>query len=309
MPSITAYPGTVVDSSATGTQTWSDPGNASAHDEVCALVYGPLSGTAETHYLKGTNFNFSAIPAGSTIEGITVEMEGSHFSGGGYAVDSQIKLVLADGTIGSTNKAIADQWILSTDPIDYRVYGNSTDLWGWTPTLADIQDVDFGAVVSLNITYQTSGLTFQMDFIRITVHFSEASGKWKGPVSPPRITRRYRQYQNQRREQETMFKYIGKVNGSFIHTAGTVPCGKAEQVNFQVFLDGNSSYEVAAMQVQAAAATASKGNCSAVLKDSEVFEAIRPAGPENWWLAWRVYNGASAITGTANDKYAAEKLG
>ena len=106
-----------------------------------------------------------------------------------------------------------------------------------------------------------------------------------------------------------MYNYIGKVNGSFNHTAGTVPCGKAEKVNFQVVLDGNASYEIAVMPVKTAVGTASKANCAAVLPDNYTYPCYRPAGPDEWWMAWRVYTGASAITGTATDRYAVEKLG
>jgi hypothetical protein len=63
--------------------------------------------------------------------------------------DYAVKIVKADGTIGSTNKADTGTNWPSSDT--YKSYGASNDLWGesWTP--ADINDADFGAVLS--VTY------------------------------------------------------------------------------------------------------------------------------------------------------------
>lgn len=68
--------------------------------------------------------------------------------GGATVVDSVVSIVKADGTIGTTNKASATAWD-TTDTI--ATYGSSTDLWGETWSPANINDADFGAVLSATV--------------------------------------------------------------------------------------------------------------------------------------------------------------
>lgn len=133
-------PGTMADDATVGTITWTNYNNAKVSDAVYASA---ANGTS--HYLKATNFGF-AIPAGATINGILVEIE--RYKGGtGTSKDTNVKIVKADGTIGTTNKALALNWLASES---YFSYGSSSDLWGETWTYTDINDIDFGVV--LNVT-------------------------------------------------------------------------------------------------------------------------------------------------------------
>ncbi len=63
-------------------------------------------------------------------------------------VESEIKIVKADGSIGSTNKASLGVWGQTANP-GYTSYGGAADLWGETWTAADINDADFGVVLKL----------------------------------------------------------------------------------------------------------------------------------------------------------------
>ena len=73
MASVGPYdPGTVVDDSAVGTETWSTPQYAKYNDGNYTFA-SASSSTKYTHYLKATNFGFS-IPSGATIDGIKVEI-------------------------------------------------------------------------------------------------------------------------------------------------------------------------------------------------------------------------------------------
>lgn len=106
------------------------------------------------------------------------------------------------------------------------------------------------------------------------------------------------------------FKYLTVKNGAMTATAGTVSCLGADRVNFQVFLDTNSGYEVAVKPVTTALGTASKNNCAAVLANNDVYVAVRPADTGQWWIARRTYNNATgAAAGSAFDRYAAELWG
>jgi hypothetical protein len=132
-------PQTAIDSSGLGTITWSNPERVVAEDGNRAQSYYITSGsgTGTTHYIKATNFGF-AIPTGMRIDGILVEIKktGSASAPSGGAdqsqKDSSVKIVKANGSIGTTNKAKTTQWPY---PLAYVSHGGAADLWGesWTP--------------------------------------------------------------------------------------------------------------------------------------------------------------------------------
>ena len=131
-----------------------------------------------THYLKATNFGFS-IPSGATINGIKVEIE--RLAGGAnYVYDEEVKIVKSDGNIGTENKAdTVTDWPWEADA--YATYGGPEDLWSETWSPSDINDVDFGVVLSAEITEPT---TFaRVDHIRITVYYTE-----EADTTPPYFT-------------------------------------------------------------------------------------------------------------------------
>lgn len=171
-------PGTLADDATVGTIAWSNPTNTTSSNNVYATATHNGGGT--THYLKATNLGF-AIPTGATINGIVMEIERSDVQlpsmGINYqTTDSAVKIVKADGSIGTTNKAIAGLWTDSSTET-YKTYGSSSDLWGETWTAENINDIDFGTVYS--VLLEDDGPTTQkvrVNHIRITVYYTEAGG-------------------------------------------------------------------------------------------------------------------------------------
>lgn len=133
--------------------------------DLCFDVEGEVYVTS--NYLKATNFGFS-IPAGATINGIKVEIEQA-VDTGAYSIESAVRIVKADGSIGSTNKSTSAV-VPSSDA--YVTYGGASDLWGESWSSSDINDADFGVVVSFQ---GTDGITL-VDHIRITVYYTTSSG-------------------------------------------------------------------------------------------------------------------------------------
>ena len=165
-------PGTVVDNAAVGTEIWSNPNNAKISDNIYTGIV--VGGVATSHYLKATNFGFS-IPVGATIDGILVEIEreADQNSADDNVKDSSVKIVKADGSIGATNKAdTVNKWP-TTDT--YKSYGSAIDLWGESWTSTDINDVDFGVVLSVVLTCLDWGVAALVDHIRITVYYTPAA--------------------------------------------------------------------------------------------------------------------------------------
>ena len=82
-------------------------------------------------------------------------------------LDSQVRIVKADGTAGTTNKAATSTAWPTTEA--YASYGGAADLWDETWTPANVNDADFGAVLSAIITTGTASV----DHMRITVTYQD----------------------------------------------------------------------------------------------------------------------------------------
>lgn len=160
----TTFPGTGADDNAVGTVAWTNPGNITADDASYAVATYASPGTAYSHYLKGTNFGFS-IPTGATINGIEVTInKNSSLS----VYDEKVRIIKADGSIGTTDKSSASIWPTS---LTSSVYGGSSDLWGETWTAADINDADFG--VALQAKLVSTGVTQAVvDYFTIKVYYT-----------------------------------------------------------------------------------------------------------------------------------------
>ncbi|HEX9779638.1 MAG TPA: hypothetical protein VGB20_00305 [bacterium] len=161
-------PGTLADDSSNGGDVaWTSPGNAASSNDSYATAALNTDIAPSSTYIKATNFGFS-IPAGSTIDGIVAGVE-RKVSGAGTVSDGAVRIVKG-GTIGSTDRATATTYPSSDT---YEDHGGSTDLWGETWTVSDINASDFGVAFS---SIATTGIdTVSVDHIRITVHYTPAT--------------------------------------------------------------------------------------------------------------------------------------
>jgi len=165
-------PGTCADDATVGTAAWSNPDNAKVSDNVYATAT-KLTSSAYSHYLKANNFGFS-IPAEATINGILVEIERKRtYSDDLGTKDYIVRIVKSDGSIGTTNKADTINNYPTVDT--YKSYGSSVDLWDESWTVIDINDVDFGVVLSSEVKAGESNGVANVDHIRITVYYTETT--------------------------------------------------------------------------------------------------------------------------------------
>ena len=159
---------TGADDNSYGTDIWLLPGNITVSDDSRSTV----AITTGTHYLNAQDFGFT-IPTGATINGIVVEWEKSAASSGrGFAAvkDDRIRIIKA-GSVGATDKSDNTAWS-TTDT--YVSYGSSTDLWGETWTVSNINGTDFGAVLAAKLSGAGTN-TARVDHVRITVYYTAAS--------------------------------------------------------------------------------------------------------------------------------------
>lgn len=153
---------------------WSSPANITANDSVFATVL--LGAGGASNELQGTNFGF-AIPTGSTINGITVEIFKKAISGIGNPTDVDVT-ILKGGVATGTNlghTGAGNGW-LSAGAID--TYGGATSLWGTTWAPSDINAANFGVQISCMEWTTGGGVTAGVDFIRITITYTP-------PAAPP----------------------------------------------------------------------------------------------------------------------------
>ena len=156
--------GTGADDAAVGAVTWANPTNIQANDAADATAVAP--GSSQTHYLKATNFNFSAagLSSGDTIDGIEVTVERG---GDGVATDTVVKQVNQLGAVVGDNKSTGAVWAAYPEA---KAFGGAADLWGLTPSADDLLDADWGVVISA--TTGVPPLTFQVDYISMKITYT-----------------------------------------------------------------------------------------------------------------------------------------
>jgi len=167
---------------------WTSPGNITANDGVVARV--DLGASSPSNELQGTNFGF-AIPAGATINGITVEIWKQSLGGLGNPTDVDVTILKGGAATGTNlgHTGAGNGW-LTAGAID--TYGGAATLWGTTWTPADTNASNFGVQISCTdwVGFSTSAA---VDFIRITITYTP-------PAPPPPAGGKRRIIQTQVRE-------------------------------------------------------------------------------------------------------------
>ena len=173
-------PGTVVSDSSVGTVAWSDPNNVKVDDFSWSNASYTGESSADSEYLKTTNFGFT-IPVGFIIKGIEIEVKKER--GTNTVNDVIAKIVKSDGSIGGSNKAkTSTDWSISGVT---HTYGGDSDLWGETWSVNDINDVDFGFVISARIYDEESkGNYASVNYIKIKVYYTEGGTPTVGVKYP-----------------------------------------------------------------------------------------------------------------------------
>ncbi len=150
------FPGTGENVNRIG-QVWSNPSRITADDNSLA---GGFTLTGGSDYLVARNFDFSAIPAGATIVGITVRVEANESSSGSEDLFAQLQDASA-ALIGSSKT------LSLTTPLAVYTYGGTSDTWGATLTHAMLQDADFGVRLWFATSHNVS-----IDYVTMAVEYT-----------------------------------------------------------------------------------------------------------------------------------------
>ena len=181
MRSATQTPATFTSDPSAGAAAWATPASALASDDTYTV--SSVDGLGSSQRLRGLGPAFAGIPAGSSIVGIEVLVEASaDFSGGAVFEFAEVALVVAGSVAGSNRGGAAMQDGGDSD-IAYT-FGGESDLWGLTPTPAQVQAADFGCVVRVAETSGGTELaTVSIDHVEMRVHSAQPSGVSRTSIS------------------------------------------------------------------------------------------------------------------------------
>ena len=178
------YPGTTASEiGPSGDNNWISTSPITADDGTEAQITAATYDAGDHSYrLKATNFGFDAdVPAGATINGITVEIDRRDFAGD--AQDQEVRLYDSTATLVGDDKQTADSWPAT---LTIATYGGAADTWNAGLDAADIRSAGFG--VALIVLANSANTDIGVDFIRVTVDYTAAPTSGTGAVSVPVVT-------------------------------------------------------------------------------------------------------------------------
>jgi hypothetical protein len=162
--------GTTTSEAPWSDNTWTSPENVTANDATYASVTaGTFDATDQTFVLKAFTFDFSGIPSGSTIDGVTARVEARADSTSVF-IDLAQLLDTARAKVG-TNLALApsNDIALTTSDTVYTI-GGSANLWGNALTEAWVKDADFG--IALGVRADVANSQVFIDYVTLEIEYT-----------------------------------------------------------------------------------------------------------------------------------------
>src|SRR3989338_5766113 len=131
---------------------WTTPTNIYSDDAATSNVTAAsFDNGDQTFVLKATGFDFSAIPDGSTINGVTARMNAWYRSGQGSGAMDLCQLLDINKAKVGTNQC-ATQVALTTTNTTIITKGSTVDNWGNALDTTWIKDPDFGIAIGIKAT-------------------------------------------------------------------------------------------------------------------------------------------------------------
>ena len=154
---------------------WVDVDNARVKDDVLATY--ATAAIVSTTLLNPSAYALSIIPAGSTIDGIEVEVRAKSSASSNNYLDTIGVSTTAKGNSTTKTDALVYEAVLEN-----RVYGGPTDLWGFTaPTRDDILTIKaryYGKSTT------ASNRTISVDSILVRIYYTDNGGEPEVVSSP-----------------------------------------------------------------------------------------------------------------------------
>lgn len=161
----TKNPTTCSNVTGIGTIAWTSPANALTSDTNYAVA--SLGKNETSNYLRCSGYGFS-IPTGAVIDGITAKVDRVSGSPNADPIDVEHKLMKSGGTVGTSQTASA-AWS-STQTV--ANFGGTTNLWGTTWSVTDVNDSNFGLSAVVTSTKNNTGADIDSIVIDVTYSFN-----------------------------------------------------------------------------------------------------------------------------------------
>lgn len=168
------FPGTTANLSNAGTsesaEPWVNPGNIVSDNGTEAQITAATYDSPDiSQILVASNFGFSVV---GTVDGITVEIDRrSIIAGSGADFRVQLSTGTAFANLVGTNKAATATTWPSTTAV--ATYGGAADTWTAGLTAAQVNASSFA--VFLSCSAKIANADVGVDFIRVTVNYTNAS--------------------------------------------------------------------------------------------------------------------------------------
>ena len=169
------YPtvGEAVSSGDANEVTWTTPGNIVDVDtDEATITAATFDSPDPSYYLVGRGYGFT-IPAGATINGITVEINRRSIIANS-GMDTEVRLHDAVGALIGDNKGTGTVW---PSTLTIATYGGATDTWNTglsaAALLAMVNDADFG--VALQAHANIANADIGVSYIRVTIDYTAAA--------------------------------------------------------------------------------------------------------------------------------------
>lgn len=180
------FPGTAASlaNAPESANAWVNPGNIVSDNATEATITAATFDSPDiSELLVASNFGF-AIPAGATIDGITVEIDRrSIILNSGKDNRVQLATGTTFASLVGTNKASATVWPTTST---IATYGGAADTWTAGLTAAQVNAVGFAVFLSSHANIANADIG--VDFIRVTVDYTAAVTSGTGAVSVPVVT-------------------------------------------------------------------------------------------------------------------------
>jgi hypothetical protein len=153
------------------TVQWRDTHNLQADDgsTTAAPITGALtSSSTATRYLEASKFSHS-IPAGATINGIALEVDFTLAGNGVQDYDIRIS-----GVTAGLSDNLSESANLPSNTT--KTWGGSSELWGKTWTIAELEADTFTAYISATGTSPSNFFSTNIDYVKTIVYYTEAGG-------------------------------------------------------------------------------------------------------------------------------------
>jgi MSHA biogenesis protein MshQ len=176
---MTGSPSNCSSQAGIGAVNWSNSGQATTSDNSDATA--SLDGQI-TRYLWCNGYGFS-VPAGSVINGITINVERNvNRTDRGGAQDASVRVV-KNGVLAGNDRA-STSYYTTNDVVE--PHGGSSDLWGVSWTAADINASNFGAAfAATNPDPAGKAVVVSVDHIQIVVDYTLPPFVCSPPVGAP----------------------------------------------------------------------------------------------------------------------------